>query len=141
MKPILNVPFWSAVCAACLIAAAASQDTAWADGCNQATIKGSYGFVFSGFNTGNGVFPTTGVGRATFDGRGNWSGSFFAGSTDPASIVPIGGTYTVNADCTGLLHGTNGTNDLAFVIVSGGAEIFMVNLSPGQVFAVDVKRM
>ena len=141
MKPILNVPFWSAVCSACLIAAAASQNTAWASGCNYATIKGSYGFVFSGFDEGNGISPFTGVGPVTFDGKGNFSGSLLLGWPDTGSNGRVSGTYTVNADCTDSLNGTNGTNNFAFVIVSGGAEILMVNLTPGQSFTLDAKRI
>jgi hypothetical protein len=114
---------------------------AWASGCNQATIKGSYGFLFSGFEDNNGISPFTGVGPVTFDGKGNFSGSLFLGPPDTSSSGPISGTYTVNADCTGSLNGTNGTNNFAFVIVSGGAEILMVNLTSGQWFTVDAKKI
>jgi hypothetical protein len=106
--------------------------------------------VFSGFTNkapnGPPNFPFAGLGPITFDGKGNISGSLIIGPTSTGTAVwPVSpgvlGTYTVNADCTGLFNGLNGVDNFAFVIVSGGAEIFMVNLSPGQVFAVDVKRM
>jgi hypothetical protein len=144
MKPILKTPFGSAVCAAYLIAAAVSQDTAWASGCNYTTIQGSYGYAFSGL-TGHAqpVSPLNGVGPISFDGKGNFSGSLFLGGSKTGSLIsnPISGTYTVNADCTDSLNGTNGTDNFALVIVGGGAEIFMVDLNPTQAVTIDVKKM
>jgi hypothetical protein len=119
-------------------------EAAWASGCSAATIKGSYGFVFSGYGNkviGPPTFPFGGAGLITFDGMRSFSGSYansFNG--DSFTGIPATGTYTVNPDCTGLINGTNGTNNFAFVVVSGGAEILFANLTPGQTFTVDAKK-
>jgi hypothetical protein len=47
----------------------------------------------------------------------------------------------VNFDCTGSLTGNPGTDNLAIVIVGGGAELFMVDLSGGQAFTVDANKI
>jgi hypothetical protein len=119
-------------------------EAAWASGCSAATIKGNYGFVFSGFgNKGNGppIFPFNGAGLITFDGMRSFSGSYaYSFNGDSFTASPATGAYTVNPDCTGLINGTNGTNNFAFVIVSGGAEILFANLAAGQTFTVDAKK-
>jgi hypothetical protein len=68
---------------------------------------------------------------------GSYANSF---NGDSFTGIPATGTYTVNPDCTGLINGTNNTNNFAFVVVSGGAEILFANLTPGQTFTVDAKK-
>src|SRR5262249_35871614 len=83
-------------------------------GCTAATLKGNYGFTFSGFSShppqfnGSGVLPFSGEGLGKFDGVGNAGTSFsatYAATLNTASSTdnPYSASYTVNPDCTGSL--------------------------------------
>jgi hypothetical protein len=74
-------------------------------GCSLATIHGTYGVweqgTFVGKIDGNppGILVAI-VGRVTYDGAGNLSGTWFGsfgGSVTPT--LPVTGTYTVSPDC------------------------------------------
>jgi hypothetical protein len=69
------------------------------------------------------------VGQLTLDGKGNISGSetFSVGGTN--TVVPVTGTYTQNADCTGTVQITpNGSAALNFntVAVNNGKELLLI---------------
>ena len=73
-------------------------------GCSNATLKGNYGLVAPGFYyNGTAIVPANFSMLATFDGKGDLSGSsvniVVAGTADPVFSF-TGGTYTVNSDCT-----------------------------------------
>ncbi len=116
-------------------------------GCTVATLTGNYGFTFSGFSNhspkgqGSTLFPFTGEGLGTFDGAGDFSATFansFNGTSSTGNSYTA--TYTVNSDCTGSFTSTNGGDNFAFVIVSGGAEILATDLSLGQTLSLDLKK-
>src|SRR5215216_2195014 len=76
--------------------------------CSLSTLKGSYGYLISGavfdssdptFNT---HFPFAGLGRVTFDGQGNATGTELVNFAGFFIDRVYTGTYTVNEDCTGI---------------------------------------
>ena len=108
--------------------------------CNNRLIEGTYGFTIEGQKlAGPGpVGPLVGVAITTFDGEGNLSqidsvvigGSQLSDFTHP----PAGGTYSVNADCTGTftIEFRDGRPPVTvdFVVVDYGREIDTVVLPP-----------
>ena len=114
-------------------------------GCSVATLNGSYGFSDSGFSPkgthGSAKFPVAAAGVGTFDGAGSFS-AIFAQSFDGTSSLANSatGTYTVNSDCTGALTSTNGPDNFAFVIVSGGADVLATDISPGTTAKLEFKK-
>jgi hypothetical protein len=114
-------------------------------GCNLGTLNGNYGFTDSGFSAhgshGSTPFPSDAVGIAAFDGEGDVSATFassFDGSSSTGNLYT--GTYTVNSDCTGLLTSTNGGDNFAFVIVSGGADVLGTDISAGTTAQIEFKK-
>jgi hypothetical protein len=91
---------WSSLLIAVLLTATAV--TGWARHCSEATLKGTYGVFEQGtdvFGPPNAPFPTVLTANPTFDGAGNFSGTFTASLG--GTIVPgtFTGTYKVTADC------------------------------------------
>jgi len=91
---------------ACLCTA--SPTAARADGdehaCSVATLRGSFGFTFTGTaNTPGGPSQRGGVGRFVFDGLGNLIGTVTSNSDGAVLRRTLVGTYTLEADCTGSL--------------------------------------
>jgi hypothetical protein len=137
---------------ACLIAIplttiTTSRDAAWASACNAATLAGNYGFNFFGFGTpppnnthGSVTAPIAGVGLGTFDGIGNLAGPVVFSQNGDLVNLTYTATYTVNANCTGLLTGTSGNPSFSFVIVTGGAEILGTCVPPGCAYNLDMKK-
>jgi hypothetical protein len=79
----------------------------------------------------------------TFDGAGNASGNFTFSLNGQIATSPYTSTYTVNPDCTGSATGTppSGGDNVTFVIVGGGAEVFAVDTSTyGVTMTLDFKR-
>lgn len=136
--------------------------------CNNATLKGHYGFTFSGFSygaLGNGA--VAGVGLGFFDGNGNFTQASFdfsvggvpqsTNGTVPGApaVHPFGSsyaaTYKVYGDCSGVLTGENGGDNFTFVIVAGGMEILAVDISAldptnlpaggGNTITLDIKKV
>ena len=138
-KMLVSLSF-AAVFAALLPAAYAQS------GCSVATLNGSYGWTYSGFSAkgthGTTMFPVDAAGTATFDGAGNFSVTFalsFDGTSSLGNSAT--GTYTVNSDCTGVLTSTSGgTDNFAFVIVSGGADVLATDISPGTTANLEFKK-
>jgi hypothetical protein len=112
---------------------------AYAQGkCSNTTIKGSYGFDFSG-NTGGS--PVVIVGVIVNDGEGNFSSTYTISINGTVTTgAQLVGTYTVNSDCTGSF--TDTTNDLHYtgVILRHGQEMFVINADSGNTFSGDFKR-
>jgi len=101
--------------------------------CSLVTLKGSYGYSYTG--TVEGFGGVAAVGPIEFDGNGNTSATYsvnLGGTNFQGSFT---GTYTVADDCTGsiiidlpLLHtSSNGR----FVIVANGQEAFFMGVDPG----------
>ena len=116
--------------------------------CSNATLTGSYPFIYSGQNapghsvTGKNTFGNAAVGVFTFDGAGSLSATYtvvFNGHASSTS-VPDTGTYTVNSDCTGTV--TDATIGAHFNLATGasGTEVFGVQTDPGTTDTFDAKR-
>jgi hypothetical protein len=96
---------WSSLLIAVLLTATAV--TGWARHCSEATLKGTYGVFEQGtlmVGPPNPIFPPAPfpivtVANPTFDGAGNFSGTFtgsFGGIIVPGTFT---GTYKVTSDC------------------------------------------
>jgi hypothetical protein len=121
------------VLAATMVTGAVSQ--AQAQKCSDASLSGTYGF--HGFATvvspGSPGTPRTIIGIFTLDGHGTWTANLTL--DDNGTIVPRpneGGTYIINADCTGTLFPTSG-GSVALVVVDGGKEFYQMRTSPASV--------
>ena len=153
MKRIVTALLTLAVLAAIVIVTTTSKHfvrAVYADsGCTNATLKGNYGFSFSGFTTktksaNSKLVPFYGEGLFTFDGIGG------ASATYTYSINGDGGVpnnlytanYTVNSDCTGSMTANPPSigDNFAFVIVSGGAEILATDISAPDTLNLDFKK-
>jgi hypothetical protein len=113
-------------------------------GCTNATLTGNYGFTFNGFTrpskTHGASTPFAGAGVMTLDGAGNASAKFSYSYDGMIGYSPYTATYTVNPNCTGAMTSTDGNANMSFVIVSGGAEVFSNNISPGGTWTLDSKK-
>jgi hypothetical protein len=151
MKRIVSALLASAVLAALVIVATTitkhGVPAVYAQrGCGLANLKGNYGFTYSGFSAngtnGSAVFPVAAAGVGTFDGAGNFSATYgvsFNGSSSTGN--PFTATYTVYSDCTGVLtSATPGTDNFAFVIVSGGADVLATDISAGTTANLELKK-
>ena len=124
---------------------AASTNASASNNCSVATLRGAYTLYYVGNitdpNTGI-VTPFDVVGVNTFDGRGNASGTGTFSVNGLISTGPFGGTYTVNADCTGVFTGNVqlGTDNSNFVIVGGGTEVQGIDLTPGFTSVYTLKK-
>ena len=106
--------------------------------CTNASLEGSYAFKVAGANVSNPYLPAVGpfaaVGRNTYDGNGQMKGVILVslnGSIIPATYT---GTYTVNANCTGVKSATLNIGlvvEFYFVIDDDRREIQMVVMKAG----------
>jgi len=72
-----------------------------ADVCNPADLVGSYAFQLTGLTNISGPpKPTVSLGRLTFDGRGNLSGTASATFTGLLLGNPVTGSYEAKSDCS-----------------------------------------
>ena len=140
MKRVLGVLFALVVSASLLLL---TRPAYASSGCSDETVKGTYGFTFTGFNriTQTRNVPFDGVGIGTFDGMGNFSATFassFNGeiSTDNTYIA----TYSVSSNCTGVLNGLEGNDNFSLVVLHNGAEIFALDTTTGETITIDLKR-
>jgi len=71
--------------------------------CSLSSVAGSYGYTTSGFvaSSATTFVPVAAVGRITFDGHGNVSGTQTRVVAGSPLDETYSGTYNVNADCTG----------------------------------------
>ena len=107
------------------------------DRCTKASLNGSYAFKVDGTNVANPYLPLgpfAAVGKNTYDGRGHMRGVITVSSN--GSIIPTTytGTYTVNANCTGVKSATlsiGAVVDFFFVIDDDLREIQMVVTQAG----------
>ena len=106
--------------------------------CSNATLRGGFGYTATGTLIGAPA-PFAGpfgeVGRATFDGDGNTSGTATLSANANIVNITFTGTYTVNPDCTGSMTlnvsplGITGTS--FFVIDDDGLEIRTISADQG----------
>jgi hypothetical protein len=119
-----------AVVATLLISGLATHASA-EERCNNASLLGSYAFHVDGTNV-NGPFAA--VGKNSYDGKGHLTGVIVISSN--GAIIPTGytGTYTLNADCTGIKSAALDiglTVNFYFVVDSNRREIRMIVTDPG----------
>jgi hypothetical protein len=111
--------------------------------CSNESVHGTYGYSSQGFvsvtpDISPALFlPQAQTGLATFDGKGNSSGTYTINSTDLAGGVSRGtftGTYAVNSDCTGtaeVLIDVGGSVHLDFTVLSP-TEFVSINTDAGN---------
>jgi hypothetical protein len=110
-----------------------NKDSAGCRRCTLASLKGCYGYSYTGTVQGFGSIAA--VGPINFDGEGNTSATYsvnLGGTNFQGSFT---GTYTVNDDCTGTITinlprlgiSSNGR----FVIVEEGKEAPFMGTDPG----------
>ena len=103
--------------------------------CDNATIKGVYGYTITGLvpvaNVPAQLEQIIGVGIRTHDGEGKFTYvQSDKRATAPAAIdIPGSGTYTVNPDCTGTYTTASGVQ-ARFVVAGRGKEIRWILTSP-----------
>ena len=114
------------------LAASASAQGTQGGACTNATAAGRWGTTMTGtLLLPTGAVPFAAVNYATYDGRGNYSGTQTRSNNGTVSRVAFEGTYTVNPDCTGKKttrtydQSGNLTNtvDQDFVLVNEGKEL------------------
>jgi len=102
--------------------------------CSNASLVGSYAFQVDGSNIG-GAFAA--VGKNTYDGKGHLKGVIQVSSAGTNFNANYTGTYTLNADCTGIKSATLDlgpatlTVNFYFVVDSNTREIRMIVTDPG----------
>jgi len=117
---------------------AAAPTTASADDheCSIATLRGAFGFTFSGtVRTATGVSQRGGIGRFEIDGQGNIAGAITSNADGVVLHRPLVATYTVDADCTGtiavdFLDAIGGHATFDMVIDDDGREFRTVSTPP-----------
>lgn len=113
--------------------------------CSAATLKGVYAYTVTGALTaGPAAGPFAAVGRFTFDGLGTFQNvrTISRNGTILPQVAGTG-TYTVNADCTGVVTFTDGgvvTLGTELVIDDDGQGVRMIATSPGTVLTVAARR-
>jgi hypothetical protein len=110
-----------------------AQNTAQAKpSCSNATLNGGYGLHATGVTGAGGNFAA--VGRFTFDGKGNLTGTLFARVAGNDVELHITGTYSVGADCTvdDTWNFSGASSTHKSVIVDGGAGYFILNNTSGD---------
>lgn len=99
--------FQKSCLAVMLFATMVAVGSASAASCSDASVKGVYGFVFAGAIGGQ---TATGVGQATFDGKGGVSVSQTQSVNGTLQTSSFTGTYSIAKNCTGaLVDSENGT--------------------------------
>ena len=95
---------------------------------SEATLAGTYLYA----NQGNGF---TYAGSDVFDGNGNvTSMATVGGQGERSEVRTATGTYTVNADCTGIVTYPEGIEDQIF-IAPDGSLLTYVSRTPGSFIA------
>ena len=114
-------------------------------GCSNATLKGSFSHMGTGFVTAPPAMagPFGGVGTDTFDGNGNIAGTAALSINGNPVSASETGTYKVNPDCTGTYTvqlSVGGATTVSFVITAGGNEIQGICTDSGSVTTHIFKR-
>jgi hypothetical protein len=119
-------------------------------GCNEATLRGTYGAQMQGTNPvppalGGGIQTVIGVVLRTYDGAGGFTqvDNVKGSITGIVPDRPGAGTYQVNADCTGVTvfqPAPGITLEERMVIVDRGDEIRTIVSSPLSVMVSTVQR-
>ena len=145
MKSTLLNSIWAVSLLAAVampIRLAAQEQSGKVKECSNATLRGSFGYTSTGSLLDSYVPPPFAgpfaeVGRQTFDGKGNTAATATTSSNGNIVKVTIGGTYTVNQDCTGSMtlyvSPFDATVHADFVISDDGAELRVIGTDSGVV--------
>jgi hypothetical protein len=118
-------------------------DNAGRKRCNLSSLKGAYGYTYTGAVKGFGTIAA--VGPISFDGDGNTSATYsvnLGGTNFQGSFT---GTYTINDDCTGSITinlpvlGVSSSG--RFVVVDDGGEAPFMGTDPGVTVTGVAKRL
>ncbi len=107
--------------------------------CSNATLKGTFAFLSTGFITTPPpeAGPFAIVGTQTFDGNGTTTAVAIVSQNGNIIPVTLTGTYSVNPDCTGTftvqISPVGITTHLFFVIADNGREFQVIQTDPGVV--------
>jgi hypothetical protein len=115
--------------------------------CTNQSLRGNFGFSAQGVTLADSSIPAelqgsfASSGFAEFDGAGNLT---LTATTSLNGVIqgPTGvkGSYQVNGDCTFEAKTVNGTT-FRGVIVNGGAELFILQTTPGVAITVTAKKL
>ena len=100
--------------------------------CSNASLKGAYGF-FTGQVAASAKTPLAALGRAIFDGNGNFSTAITFNNGGTATLMQDSGPYTVNADCTGTIGILGGTGTIEIVLVDNGNQFYQLQTAPSDI--------
>jgi hypothetical protein len=108
-------------------------------GCSNATIKGTFAHMATGFETAPPALagPLVGVGTDTLDGNGGVTTNATLSINGNIVTLTATGTYKVNPDCTGsyTISGPGGTTRLVLVVADNGNEIQAICIDPGVILS------
>jgi hypothetical protein len=104
--------------------------------CSNASLHGSYGLHATGITGAGGNFAA--VGRFTFDGDGNLTGTLFVRVAGNDLQLNITGTYSVSSDCIvdDTWNFSGGSSTHKSVIVDHGRGYFILNNTSGDGSAI-----
>jgi len=83
--------------------------SAQAAGFSNASLKGSYSFLANRWTANVNTSQVARVGIWTFDGAGNWTGSYTQVADGGVTTGTLSGTYTVKSNGTGTINSSDGT--------------------------------
>ncbi|MHC5675047.1 hypothetical protein [Nostoc sp.] len=111
--------------------------------CNNATIKGSYGFKLTGTIQGSSYAEVDLIklnGRGIFELTGARTASNTVNGYSLTNVTAAG-TYSVKHDCTVQLFSSEDSATYSGTIVDGGKEIFIIITVRGAVVTGTLKRV
>jgi hypothetical protein len=127
--------FFLTILAGCLYASDDESKT-----CSNATVKGQYGYTTTGTTPTGGlgapIEQGMAVGVRNYDGQGNFTQVDTRKGSITGAVIdqPASGTYTINANCTGVMYlnvsGRPAPVELRLVVVNKGKEIRWILLDP-----------
>jgi hypothetical protein len=107
--------------------------------CNNAILRGTYGFQRNG-TTSQGPLTATGIGQ--FDGMGTAVAQQTISRSGKFTVVTDQvGLYTINPDCTGTVTDQNGNVFASLVVVHNGAEVLGMSMTAGNNVAIHYERI
>ncbi len=110
------------------------------DTCTSASLRGGYGYTFSGATVD--VASYAAAGRLVADGQGKLYGAETESLDGDIFQRNYTGTYVVNADCTGSEYTNDDygtTTRCDFVIFAGGREVQVIEADAGTVIVGRLK--
>ncbi len=108
--------------------------------CSSKTLKGTYIYQFEG-SRDDGKTLTREAGMEVYDGEGTMTviASFNSVPGSVFSFQTTQLTYTVNANCTGVLSGKNGPYADIFIAPDGSSFTFLSNVAGHQISGVETR--